>query len=191
MRIIAGKYKGRHLVAVRKGGAKSHLRPTRDKVRESLFNILINGSLGDVVSNTRVLDLFAGTGALGIEAVSRGADCARLIDTSRFSSQLIQKNMDILGNPDTIRFDQLDARTLPHNSDHPYGLVFLDPPYGKNLASEALKSARNQGWIDASCVVICEENTDVPSPVGFEYIETRKFGETIITIMRAGDKTKS
>ena len=191
MRIIAGKYKGRHLVAVGKGDAKSQLRPTSDKVRESLFNILINGSLGDVVSNTRVLDLFAGTGALGIEAVSRGADCARLIDTSRVSSQLIQKNMDILGNPDTIRFDRLDARTLPHNSDHPYGLVFLDPPYGKNLASEALTSARNQGWIDASCVVICEENTDVPSPVGFEYIETRKFGETIITIMRAGDKTKS
>ena len=185
MRIIAGKYKGRHLTAVGKGDTKYHLRPTSDKVRESLFNILVNGSFGDLVANARVLDLFAGTGALGIEAVSRAAECARLIDTGRVASKLIQKNMELLGNPDTIHFERLNACALPHNSDLPYELVFLDPPYGKNLAPEAITSARNQGWVASNGVVICEENSLVPPPAGFESIHTRKFGETVITVMRA------
>ena len=187
MRIIAGKYKGQHLAVVGKGDAKYHLRPTSDKVRESLFNILINGSLGDVVANARVLDLFAGTGALGIEAVSRAAECAHLIDTGRVASQLIQKNMALLGNPDTIHFDRLNACSLPRNSDLPYELVFLDPPYGKNLATGAITSALNQGWVASNGLVICEESSYVPPPAGFESIQTRKFGETVITVMRARD----
>ena len=187
MRIIAGKYKGRHLTAVGKSDAKYHLRPTSDNVRESLFNILINGSFGDVVANTRVLDLFAGTGALGIEAVSRAAECARLIDTGRVASQLIQKNMALLGNPDTLHFERLNACALPRNSNLPYELVFLDPPYGKNLAPSAITSARNQGWVASNGLVICEENSYVAPPAGFESIQTRKFGETVITIMRARD----
>ena len=187
MRIIAGKYKGRHLASVGKGDTKYNLRPTSDKVRESLFNILINGNFGDVVANARVLDLFAGTGALGIEAVSRAAQCARLIDTGRVASQLIQKNLALLGNPDTIHFDRLNACALPRNSDLPYELVFLDPPYGKNLAPGAIKSARNQGWVASTGVVICEENSHVAPPAGFESIQTRKFGETVITVMRAKD----
>ena len=128
MRIIAGRYRGRQLTAVGKGDAKSHLRPTSDKVRESLFNILINGGLGDVVSNARVLDLFAGTGALGIEAVSRGANSARLVDSGRVAAQLIQKNMALLGNPDSLYFSRLDALALPRNSEASYGLIFLDLP---------------------------------------------------------------
>ena len=187
MRVIAGKYKGRHLAEVGKWGAKYHLRPTSDKVRESLFNILINGSFGDMVANARVLDLFAGTGALGIEAVSRAAACARLIDSGRVACQLIQKNMALLGNPDTIHFERLNACALPHNSDLPYELVFLDPPYGKNLATEAMTSALNQGWIASNGVVICEESSYVNSPAGFESIQSRKFGETVITVMRAKD----
>ena len=187
MRVIAGKYKGRHLAEVGKWGAKYHLRPTSDKVRESLFNILINGSFGDMVANARVLDLFAGTGALGIEAVSRAAACARLIDSGRVACQLIQKNMALLGNPDTIHFERLNACALPRNSDLPFELVFLDPPYGKNLATEAITSALNQGWIASNGVVICEESSYVNSPAGFESIQSRKFGETVITIMRAKD----
>ena len=187
MRIIAGKYKGRHLASVGKGDTKYNLRPTSDKVRESLFNILINGNFGDVVANARVLDLFAGTGALGIEAVSRAAECARLIDTGRVASQLIQKNLALLGNPDTIHFDRLNACALPRNSDLPYELVFLDPPYGKNLAPGAIKSAQNQGWVASSGLVICEENSHVAPPAGFESIQTRKFGETVITVMRSKD----
>ena len=187
MRIVAGKYKGRQLAAVGKGDAKYHLRPTSDKLRESLFNVLINGTFGDVVANARVLDLFAGTGALGIEAVSRSAQCARLIDTGRVASQLIQKNLALLGNPDTIHFDRLNACALPRNSDLPYELVFLDPPYGKNLAPGAIKSAQNQGWVASSGLVICEENSHVAPPAGFESIQTRKFGETVITVMRAKD----
>ena len=187
MRIIAGKYKGRHLAAIGKGDVKNHLRPTSDKVRECLFNILTNGSFGDVVANARVLDLFAGTGALGIEAVSRAAECAHLIDTGRVASQLIQKNMALLGNPDTIHFDRLNACSLPRNSDLPYELVFLDPPYGKNLATGAITSALNRGWVASNGVVICEESSYVPPPAGFESIQTRKFGETVITVMRARD----
>ena len=185
MKIITGRYKGHKLTAIGKVEAELYLRPTSSKVREALFNILINGSLGDVVAKARVLDLFAGTGALGIEAVSRGADCACLIDAGQFASKLIQKNINILGKPNNICFDRLDACALPRNSGLPYGLVFLDPPYGKNLAPKALTSALNQGWIAANGILICEENCKVPAPLGFEFIQTRKYGETVITVMRA------
>jgi len=191
VRIIAGRYRGRQLTAVGKGDTKSHLRPTSDKVRESLFNILINGSFGDVVSNARVLDLFAGTGALGIEAVSRGATCARLVDSGRVAAQLIQKNMALLGNPDNLYFSRLDALALPRNSEASYGLIFLDPPYGKNLAPQAIASAQKQGWIDPNGVIICEDNVKIDPPAGFEHIQTRTFGETVITVMRADPQTRS
>ena len=185
VRVISGRYKGHKLAEVGKETAKSGLRPTGAKVREALFNILINGSLGDVVSGARVLDLFAGTGTLGIEAVSRGADFACLIDMGQVAKQLIRKNMDILGNPSNIRFDRLDACALPRNSGLPYGLVFLDPPYGKNLTPGALASARNQGWIANDGVVICEESSNVTAPMGFELIQNRKYGQTVITVLRA------
>ena len=95
--------------------------------------------------------------------------------------------MALLGNPDTIHFERLNACALPRNSDLPYELVFLDPPYGKNLATDAITSALNQGWIASNGVVICEESSYIDPPAEFESIQSRKFGETVITVMRAKD----
>ncbi len=184
MRVISGKFRGRKLAKIHQDCRQSFLRPTSDRIKESLFNILTNGVLGDVVAGARVLDLFSGTGALGLEAFSRGANCVTLIDNSRVASDVISKNISLLGRPKDIMFRQFDALNLPPNATKRFTLVFADPPYGKGLCPLALSSAKKNAWLDTCATILCEDNIPILAPKGFQLIDTRKFGMTYITLLR-------
>src|SRR6185369_3743200 len=143
MRIVGGRLRGRALAAPKSLG----IRPTADRLRESLFNILAH-AYGDPVSGARVLDLFAGTGALGLEALSRGAAFALLVDDGAEARALIRQNVEALGTAGVSRIFRRDATKLgPAHPLEPFSLVFLDPPYGKGLAERALVSAHDGGWL--------------------------------------------
>ncbi|MGJ8606280.1 MAG: 16S rRNA (guanine(966)-N(2))-methyltransferase RsmD [Marivita sp.] len=180
MRIIAGRHRGRRLAALGKGDAAAHLRPTPDRVRESLFNVLAGYGLPD---GARVLDLFAGSGALGFEALSRGADALVAIDDGRVSGRLIADNARTLA--EDIRHLKCDATRLPRNTDAAFDLVFLDPPYGKGLGERALASARDGGWIAPDAVIVWEEAAPQDAPDGFTLDDHRRYGDTHLTLLRA------
>ena len=132
MRIIGGRWKGLRLSPVGKGDQGAHLRPTSDRVRENLFNLLMGGRFGDPVTDAVVLDLFAGTGALGLEALSRGASSATFVDDGRVAGKLLAANI-ALAKPSNVKNLKRDATRLPSCDGEPANLVFLDPPYGKGL----------------------------------------------------------
>src|SRR5271165_7013114 len=153
MRIVGGRLGGRTLA-----GPKSQaIRPTSDRLRESLFNILAHGH-GDPVTGARVLDLFAGTGALGLEAMSRGARFALFVDDGAEARALMRQNVEALGLGGVTRIFRRDATRLgAAHPNQPFGLVFLDPPYGKGLAEASLASLRDGGWLLPGALVIVEE----------------------------------
>ncbi|SPF77524.1 16S rRNA (guanine(966)-N(2))-methyltransferase RsmD [Pseudoprimorskyibacter insulae] len=184
MRIVAGRFRGRRLAAVGKGDAGAHLRPTTDRVRESLFSMLQGGRFGDPFDGTRVLDLFAGTGALGLEALSRGAAHVTFVDDGRKSLTLIRQNIKELAIGDEAEVIARDALRLPPASA-PCQLVFLDPPYGKALGEKALLAAKAQGWIDQGALIVFEENAAQPAPDGFDLLECKRYGDTHITFLEA------
>ncbi|CAD0184304.1 Ribosomal RNA small subunit methyltransferase D [Ruegeria sp. THAF57] len=181
MRIIAGEFRGRALASVGKGDAGAHLRPTTDRVRESLFNVLTHQIDFD---GLRVLDLFAGTGALGFEALSRGAAHVTFVDDGRVAQGLIRKNIDLTHSADRTRLIRRDATRLGDNPDAPYDLIFLDPPYGKSMGEKAIGALR--GWIADDALIVWEENAPMPPPEGFTLQNSRKYGDTHITLMWKG-----
>jgi 16S rRNA (guanine966-N2)-methyltransferase len=190
MRIIGGTHRGTHLAEVGRGDMAAHLRPTSDRVREAIFNLLINGRLdggADPVTGARVLDLFAGTGALALEALSRGGAHATLVDDGKAALALIRRNLDITRQTATIL--RQNATNLPPNPAAPYSLVFLDPPYGGGLAEAALASALRGGWIAPSALIVCEESGPITAPPGLTQIEQRRYGDTTITFLRASEPT--
>ncbi|KIC37806.1 16S rRNA (guanine(966)-N(2))-methyltransferase RsmD [Leisingera sp. ANG-M7] len=180
MRIIAGDFRGRALAAVGKGDAGAHLRPTTDRVRESLFNVLMHTG---AIPGARVLDLFAGTGALGLEALSRGAAEVLFVDDGRVSGGLIKKNIAICKAEDRCTLARRDALKLGQNPDDPFDLIFLDPPYGKAMGEKALAAAVAGGWVADDALVVWEENTPTAVLKGFELHDSRKYGDTYITLM--------
>ena len=182
MRIIAGQFRGLALASVGKGDAGAHLRPTSDRVRESLFNILTKY---DVCDGARVLDLFAGTGALGLEALSRGAQQVCFVADGAKAGQLIRQNIALTGSGAQTRLIRRDARKLPDNEDAPCDLVFLDPPYGKGLGARALDVAKAGGWIADGALIVWEDSAPQPAPDGFALLDQRKYGATHITILQA------
>lgn len=181
MRIIAGEFRGTALASVGKGDAGAHLRPTTDRVRESLFNVLMGGKFGDPISDARVLDLFAGTGALGLEALSRGADSVCFVDDGRKSANLIRQNIQITRSKARCQIISRDALRLPANTAAPYDLIFLDPPYGKNLGHKALNTAAAGGWISKDALVVFEESSPQIPPEGFTALDHRKYGDTHVS----------
>lgn len=180
MRIIAGEFRGRALAAVGKGDAGAHLRPTTDRVRESLFNVLMHTG---AIPGARVLDLFAGTGALGLEALSRGAAEVVFVDDGRVSTGLIRKNIGICRAGDRCTLTRRDALKLGQNPGAPFDLIFLDPPYGKALGEKALAAAMAGGWVADNALVVWEENAPMAVPEGFELHDSRKYGDTHISLM--------
>lgn len=190
MRIVAGDWRGRRLVALGKGDAGAHLRPTTDRVRESLFNMLSGGRFGDPFDGARVLDLFAGTGALGFEALSRGADHLTLVDDGRVAARLIRENIRLLDCADRARLIAVNATRMPP-AEAPCDLVFLDPPYGRGLGSKALSSAKAHGWIAPGALIVWEENSPQEAPAGFDRAETRRYGDTHVTVLIAQDPDTS
>lgn len=184
MRIIAGRFRGRRLASVGKGDPGAHLRPTTDRVRESLFNMLAGGRFGDPFDGNRVLDLFAGTGALGLEALSRGAEQVTFVDDGRVAQRLLRENIRTLGVAGETRLIGTDARRLPE-TEAPAQLVFLDPPYGAGLGQRALQAAHVAGWIAPEALIVWEENGPQPAPEGMTLLENRKYGDTHVTLLRA------
>ncbi len=184
MRIIGGKWRGLHLAEVGEGDPKAHLRPTSDRVRESIFNLLINGSHGDLVTGTTALDLFAGTGALGLEALSRGATSITLVDDGKAAQKLIAQNIAKMRVEAQVKFLPRDATKLPAAAA-PFTLIFLDPPYGKALGEAALASAKTQGWIAPGATILWEEGQPPKPPQGFALLDQRRYGDTWVTLLEA------
>ncbi|MFN4098878.1 MAG: 16S rRNA (guanine(966)-N(2))-methyltransferase RsmD [Pararhodobacter sp.] len=185
MRIVGGVHRGLQLAELGAGDPAAHLRPTPDRVREALFNILGQGRWGDLVSGQTVLDLFAGTGALGLEALSRGAAEVTLVDDGAAARGLIRANIAKLKVTETARLLRRDATELGPNTGAACGLVFLDPPYGKGLGAKALASALAGGWLAPQATIVWEESAPQPAPKGFETLDQRRYGETWITLLRA------
>src|SRR5215213_10228606 len=175
MRIVGGRLRGRVLA-----GPKSQaVRPTADRLRETLFNILVH-AYGDPVTNARVLDLFAGTGALGLEAISRGAGFALFVDQGAEARALLRENVATLGLGGSTRIFRRDATKLGDaHPIEPFSLIFLDPPYGKGLAEKALLSALAGGWLADDVLMVVEETAGAfKLPDDFAQIERRKYDET-------------
>jgi 16S rRNA (guanine966-N2)-methyltransferase len=181
VRIIAGTYRGTVLADVGGGDAQAHLRPTSDRVRESLFSMLAH--LG-VIRNARVLDLFAGTGALGLEALSRGAGEVVFVENGRVGQKLVAQNIEKLRVADKTVLLRRDATALGQCAAPPFDLVFLDPPYGKGMGQMALAAARAGGWLAQGAVVIWEESAPMNAPQGFTRTDRRKYGDTHISVLR-------
>jgi len=180
VRIIAGEFRGVALASVGKGDAGAHLRPTTDRVRESLFNVLVNH---DVIEGARVLDLFAGTGALGLEALSRGAAQVTFVDDGRAAQRLIGQNVAKLRVGDRTDLVRRDARHLPGRTGAPFNLVFMDPPYHKNMGALALAAAEKGGWLARNAFIIWEEAYPIDAPEGFLQVDHRKYGDTHVTLL--------
>lgn len=185
MRVIAGRFRGRTLANIGKGDPAAHLRPTTDRMRETLFNILTGGRFGDPVTDARVLDLFAGTGALGLEALSRGAAQACFVENGRKAQALIDQNIATLGVASDTVVIRRDATRLTVNPGPAYDLVFLDPPYGKGLGERALDAAWAGDWIAPGALIIWEESQPVTPPDGIDTLEVRRQGQSNLTICQA------
>jgi 16S rRNA (guanine966-N2)-methyltransferase len=182
MRVVGGSLRGRTLAAPK----SQQIRPTADRLRESLFNILTH-AYGDPITGARVLDLFAGTGALGIEALSRGAAFALFVDDGAEARALLRENVATLGLGGTSRVFRRDATKLgPAHPVEPFSLVFLDPPYGRGLAEQALAAARDGGWLLPDALIVVEEATKsaFTAPQGFNEIERRAYDDTEFVMLR-------
>jgi 16S rRNA (guanine966-N2)-methyltransferase len=182
MRVVGGRLRGRALTPPK----SQAIRPTADRLRESLFNILLH-VYGDPISGARVLDLFAGTGALGIEAASRGAAFTLFIDDSAEARALLRENVAALGLGGVSRIFRRDATKLgPAHPLAPFSLVFLDPPYGRGLAAQALAAARAGGWLAPAALLVVEEAAKpaFAAPEGCTELDRRRYDDTEFIFLR-------
>lgn len=183
MRIVGGTFRGRPIASPQHEG----VRPTADRVRESLFNILAHGIEGFELEGARVIDLFAGTGALGLEALSRGAAFCLFVDHEAEARALQRTNIEKLGLTGVTRIFRRDATDLgPAGTMAPFNLAFLDPPYGKGLGQRALASLAEGSWLVPGAIIVLEERagTSMALPPGFTEIDRRTYGDTHILIAR-------
>lgn len=187
MRIVGGRHRGRKIESPGETG-KETLRPTSDRARESLFNILEHGRFSrdgtSLVPGARVLDVFAGTGAFALEALSRGATSATLIDSEPASITLIHRNLKALDETAKARVIQTDA-TKPPRAPGPHDLIFLDPPYRSGLAGPALAALDAAGWLapQALCIVEVGGREDC-APPGFAALDERRYGRAKLIFLR-------
>jgi 16S rRNA (guanine966-N2)-methyltransferase len=182
MRVVGGRLRGRNLAAP----ASREIRPTADRLRESLFNILVH-AYENPIEGARVLDLFAGTGALGIEAISRGAGFALFVDNGAEARALLRNNVEALGLGGVTKVFRRDATELgPAHPVEPFSLVFLDPPYGKGLAEKALASLRDGGWLTKQVLLVVEEAKAAAftAPEGFVELERRAYDDTEFVFLK-------
>jgi 16S rRNA (guanine966-N2)-methyltransferase len=187
MRIVAGKFRGARIEAP-KGLAT---RPTSDRVRQALFNVLTHGGPCLDLEGVRVLDLFAGSGALGLEALSRGARFALFVEESAEARAAIRRNVETLGLTGATKIWRRDATRLgPVGTLQPFNLVFCDPPYGKGMGERALAAASEGGWLASGAVAVLEERADqaIAWPAPFQEIDRRCYGDTAIAIAAAAGR---
>jgi 16S rRNA (guanine966-N2)-methyltransferase len=186
MRIVAGRFKGRTL----KAPGDAALRPTSDKVRQAIFNIVEHAGFASnfTLEDARVIDLFAGTGALGLEALSRGAKFCLFVEEAAESRAIIRENIEALGLTGASKIWRRDAAGLgPLDTLAPFDLAFLDPPYRKGLIAPALQGLAAGGWLNADALVMAEAAEDEAMPVvaGYEMLDDRVYGDTRIAFLRA------
>ncbi len=182
MRIVGGRLKGRVL----QSPSDSEIRPTSDRLRETIFNILAH-AYGDPVIDAAVIDLFAGTGAMGLEALSRGARKALFVEVAGNARAIIRANVDMLGLGGETRIFRRDALKLGQAPPgERFSLAFLDPPYGQGLAEPALIALRDGGWLSANALIVVEERAaaGLALPEGYETIELRAYGDTQVAFAR-------
>jgi 16S rRNA (guanine966-N2)-methyltransferase len=185
VRIVGGRFRGRALIAP-SGRA---IRPTADRLRQTIFDILAH-AYGDPVVNARVLDLFAGTGALGLEALSRGAAWCLFVDNDAAARGLIRRNVEALGLTGRTRVYRRDATRLgPLGNLAPFTLAFADPPYAQGLGEAALASAAAGGWLTPGALAVLEEaaTSEIAPVPGFVLLETRRIGGSAVVFLRRAD----
>ena len=184
MRIVAGKFRGKALLSPE----DDSIRPTSDRAREALFNIL-GSRIGVHLDGLKVLDLFAGTGALGLEALSRGAQSVVFVDIGAEARGLIRDHIEAFGAGGVTKLLRRDATALgPAGTMGPFNLVFLDPPYGKGLGEQALISLRDGNWLAPEATIVLEESSDVALdlPEGFVLEDRRVYGAAALHFLVAG-----
>ena len=182
MRVVGGRLRGRNIASP----ASREIRPTTDRLRESVFNILVH-AYDNPIEGARVLDLFAGTGALGIEAASRGAAFVLFVDNGAEARALLRNNVEALGLGGVTKVFRRDATNLgPAHPVEPFSLVFLDPPYGKGLAEKALASLRDGGWLTKEALLVVEEAkaATLTTPEGFVELERRAYDDTEFVFLK-------
>lgn len=183
MRIVGGEFRGRSLAAPRSDA----IRPTSDRLRETMFDILAH-RYGEPADDARVLDLFSGTGALGLEALSRGAREVLFVEMAAEARALIRQNVETLGLTGRTRIFRRDAASLgPVGTMTPFTLLFADPPYGKGLGASALASALAGGWLVPGALAVVEEAADAPfaAPAGFDILDDRVVAGSRLVFLRA------
>ncbi|MEQ1672888.1 MAG: 16S rRNA (guanine(966)-N(2))-methyltransferase RsmD [Hyphomicrobium sp.] len=183
MRVVSGKFRGRAIAAPEHEG----LRPTSDRVRESVFNILAHGIDDFELAGSRVMDLFAGTGALGLEAMSRGASYCLFVEDNADARALIRDNIEAFGLTGETRIFRRDATDLgPASAKDSFTLAFLDPPYGKGLGEKALAILADGKWLVPGAIAVLEERAGVAVdiPAAYEAIDQRTYGDTEIRFLR-------
>lgn len=184
MRIVAGKFRGKAL----NSPSDDAIRPTADRVRESMFNILAS-RIGPVFEGVRVLDLFAGTGALGLEALSRGASHVTFVEVGAEGRGLIRDHIEAFGAGGVTKLLRRDATDLgTPGTFGQFNLVFLDPPYGQGLGEKALAGIAANGWLAPDATIVFEESVDatVELPPGFTLDDRREYGAAAVHFLRFG-----
>lgn len=179
MRIVGGAFRGRSLAAPR----SDRIRPTTDRTREAVFNVIAHSFPGRL-EGARVLDLFAGTGALGLEALSRGAAHCLFVEESAEGRALLRTNIETFGLQGRTRIFRRDATDMGAAGNMaPFALVFADPPYGGGLAERALEGALAGGWLATDALVVVEEAAASPfePPAGLDAVDRRDYGDTCVT----------
>ena len=183
MRVVGGSLRGRALAAP----GDQRIRPTSDRVREAIFNILAHGIDDFTLEGARVVDLFAGTGALGIEALSRGARFCLFVEEQAEARALIRQNVEAFGLTGATKIFRRDATDLgPLQGGTAYRLALLDPPYGQGLAEKALAAAAVGGWLADKALCVVEERKDakIELPAQFALVDARTWGDTCVTFLR-------
>jgi 16S rRNA (guanine966-N2)-methyltransferase len=185
MRIVAGRLKGRTLADPKDAA----LRPTSDKVRQAIFNIIEHApfALGFTFEGARVIDLFAGTGALGLEALSRGAKFCLFVEEAADSRAIIRENVEALGLTGASKIWRRDAANLgPLDTLAPFDLAFLDPPYRKGLIAPTLEGLVTGGWLTPNALAMVEaaEDETIPTIPGYELLDNRTYGDTRVAFLR-------
>lgn len=190
MRIGAGRLRGLKLAPIGAASRNAGLRPTSSKLRASIFDLLMHGPHGDLVTNSRFLDLFAGTGAVGLEAVSRGAAHAMLVERDSDALRVLKRNVLLSGLDESVSVLKADAARLRPGRTKAFDVVFVDAPYGRGFEAKALESATAGGWIAANGVAVVEAPDPFPVPDGMKTITRRRYGHTAVTLLRRSGRSR-
>ena len=187
MRIVAGSLKGRTIATPEGQGT----RPTSDRARQAVFNVLEHAAWAEPLEGMRVMDLYAGSGALGFEAISRGAAFALFVETDEEARGAIRENADafhVMGRTRVHRRSAIDLGSRPGSDSEAFDLAFLDPPYRKGLGEQTLARLLEGGWLKPGALVVFERGSDEPEIdiPGYERLDARDYGAARVLFLRAG-----